>query len=112
MRGARRTSECGFGRSVAEAAEVAEAASIALVDPIGEPFGGERARDLGTLELDLRQHRARKRASGGALGEVEHAGVNRRTLEALVVVEREIAADLRVVEADATPEHAHGELRV
>src|SRR3546814_1370773 len=37
------------------------AALEAIVDAVGEPRGGQLARDLGTLQPDARQHRARQR---------------------------------------------------
>src|SRR3546814_14451934 len=41
------------------------AALEAIVDAVGEPRGGQLARDLGTLQPDARQHRARQRLAPG-----------------------------------------------
>src|SRR3546814_9921487 len=51
------------------------AALEAIVDAVGEPRGGQLARDLGTLQPDARQHRARQRLALGGLGQGEDARV-------------------------------------
>src|SRR5258706_13300985 len=74
-----------------------------------EPFGGELARDLRALQLDLRKHGARH-APGALFGEREYARMEPAVVELAQLAQIEVAADLRGTHVEALRKRARGEL--
>src|SRR5688500_15351558 len=72
-----------------------QALAVARHHAIGEPLGGELARELRALQLDRRDNCASGRLPALALGELDHLTVELGTFEAATLALLQIAPDVR-----------------
>src|ERR1044072_8079609 len=82
-----------------------QTAIVSAVDASGEPFGGELALDLRTLQVDVGNHGARWRP-----GELEHSLVELGVCEFLLPPELEVAANIPLVHVELRGDATNREL--